>query len=134
MKSCSGVLRPLLNPPIDAIISKDLNGVIQSWNRGAEQVFGYLASEAIGKPVTILIPEGRQNEEPQILARIRRGEKIDHYETFRQRKDGTLIRCFAFRFLPRSRTQKPALSLALPKIARNISDRKKGGGGASYGT
>src|SRR6185312_15377286 len=60
----------------DAIISKDLNGVIQSWNRGAEHIFGYLASEAIGKPVTMLIPEGRLDEEPQILGRIRRGEKI----------------------------------------------------------
>src|SRR5262249_33476486 len=75
----------------DAIISKDLNGIIQTWNRGAERVFGYTSEEAIGKPVTILIPPDRIDEEPDILARIRRGERIDHYETVRQRKDGSLI-------------------------------------------
>src|ERR1700735_772994 len=58
----------------DAIISKDLNGIIQTWNRGAERVFGYKAEEAVGKPVTILIPRDRMAEEPGILARIRRGE------------------------------------------------------------
>ena len=67
----------------DAIISKDLNGVIQTWNRGAERAFGYTAEEAVGKPVTILIPPDRIDEEPGILARIRRGERIDHYETVR---------------------------------------------------
>src|ERR1700723_3256168 len=75
----------------DAIISKDLNGIIQTWNRGAERVFGYTADEVIGQPVTILIPVDRIDEEPGILARIRRGERIDHYETVRQRKDGSLI-------------------------------------------
>jgi PAS domain-containing protein len=68
----------------DAIISKDLNGIIQTWNRGAERVFGYTAEEAVGKPVTILIPPERIDEEPGILARIRRGERIDHYETVRR--------------------------------------------------
>src|SRR5205085_3804310 len=75
----------------DAIVSKDLNGIIASWNAGAERLFGYTAAEAIGKPVMMLIPEGRHNEEPEILARIRRGERVDHYETVRQRKDGTLL-------------------------------------------
>jgi PAS domain S-box-containing protein len=75
----------------DAILSKDLNGVIQSWNAGAERIFGYTASEVIGKPVTILIPAGRLNEEPEILRQIRSGQRIDHYETVRQRKDGTLV-------------------------------------------
>jgi PAS domain S-box-containing protein len=75
----------------DAIISKNLDGVIESWNAGAERVFGYTADEAIGQPVLMLIPPDRRNEEPEILNRIRRGERIDHYETVRRRKDGSLI-------------------------------------------
>jgi len=75
----------------DAILAKDLNGTITSWNSGAERLFGYTAHEAIGSPVTMLIPPDRANEEPTILARIRAGERIDHYETIRQRKDGSLI-------------------------------------------
>ena len=75
----------------DAIISKNLDGIITSWNQAAERVFGYEASEVIGQPISILIPAQRLDEEPAILARLRRGERIDHYETVRQRKDGTLI-------------------------------------------
>jgi two-component system CheB/CheR fusion protein len=75
----------------DAIISKDLNGIITSWNRGAEELFGYTADEIIGRPVTTLMPPDRQHEEPAILERLRRGEHIDHFETVRQRKDGTLV-------------------------------------------
>jgi len=75
----------------DAIISKDLNGIIASWNTGAQRLFGYTAEEAIGRSVTMLIPPERHNEEPEILARIRRGERVDHYETIRRRKDGTLL-------------------------------------------
>ena len=63
----------------DAIVSKNLDGIIMSWNGGAEQVFGYTADEAIGQPITILIPENRQSEEREILTRIRRGERIDHF-------------------------------------------------------
>jgi PAS domain S-box-containing protein len=75
----------------DAIISKNLDGIMTSWNKGAEQLFGYWAEEAIGKPVTILIPLERQHEEGAILDRIRCGDRIEHYETVRQRKDGGLI-------------------------------------------
>jgi PAS domain S-box-containing protein len=75
----------------DAIIAKDLDGIITNWNRGAERLFGYSAAEAIGKPVSILIPADRQEEEPEILGRIRRGERIDHYETVRCRKNGTTV-------------------------------------------
>jgi PAS domain S-box-containing protein len=75
----------------DAIISKNLDGIITSWNRGAERVFGYTAAEAIGQPITIVIPQDRQDEERVILTRIRRGERIDHFETVRQRKHGSLI-------------------------------------------
>ena len=75
----------------DAIISKNLDGIITSWNRGAERVFGYTADEAIGQPITIVIPQDRQDEERTILTRIRNGERIDHFETVRQRKHGSLI-------------------------------------------
>jgi two-component system CheB/CheR fusion protein len=75
----------------DAIISKDLNGIITSWNAGAEQLFGYSAPEVIGQPVTLFIPPERQAEEADILAHIRRGQPVDHFETLRLRKDGRLI-------------------------------------------
>ncbi len=75
----------------DAIITKTLDGIILSWNPGAQRIFGYAAHEAIGKPVTILIPPDRIDEEPAILQRLRRGERIEHYETIRVRKDGERI-------------------------------------------
>lgn len=75
----------------DAIISKDLQGVITGWNQGATQLFGYAADEAIGRSVQLLIPAERQSEERRILARIRRGDHIQHYETQRQRKNGDLL-------------------------------------------
>ena len=75
----------------DAIVSKDLNGTIATWNKGAERLFGYRADEVIGKSITILIPPDRRDEEVGILDRIRRGERIDHFETIRRRKDGSLI-------------------------------------------
>ena len=75
----------------DAIISKDLKGIVATWNKGAERIFGYAAEEMIGKPITILIPADRENEEVLILDRIRRGERIDHYDTVRMRKDGSMI-------------------------------------------
>ena len=75
----------------DAIINKDLNGTITGCNKAAERLFGYLAKEVVGKSITILIPPGRLNEEVEILDRIRRGERIDHFETVRQRKDGSLV-------------------------------------------
>jgi PAS domain S-box-containing protein len=106
----------------DAIISKDLNGIITSWNKGAERLFGYAAHEVIGKPVTVLIPLDRQNEEPGILARIRRGERVEHYETVRQRKDGSLFDI--------SLTVSPIVDakgkiIGASKIARDISERKR---------
>ncbi|MGE5052737.1 MAG: PAS domain S-box protein, partial [Acidobacteriota bacterium] len=75
----------------DAIIGKDLNGIITSWNRGAERIFGYTAGEAVGQSVTMLIPADHLEDEPMILGRIRRGETVDHYDTVRRRKDGTLL-------------------------------------------
>ncbi|WP_247521494.1 PAS domain S-box protein [Bradyrhizobium sp. 190] len=106
----------------DAIISKDLDGIIRTWNSGAERLFGYGAGEAIGKPVTILFPPGREDEEPGILARIGLGERIHHYETVRRRKDGSLLDI--------SLTVSPVRDgegriVGASKIARNITDRKE---------
>ena len=75
----------------DAIIGKTLQGVITSWNPGAQRLFGYSAAEAIGQPMQMLIPPERQSEEPEILARLARGESVDHFETVRRRKDGSLV-------------------------------------------
>src|ERR1043165_7679003 len=84
-------LAALIESADDAIISKTLDGIITSWNEGARRIFGYEADEVIGKSVTILIPEGHLDEEPAILAKLRAGRRIEHYETIRVRKDGRLI-------------------------------------------
>ncbi|HEX8148997.1 MAG TPA: PAS domain S-box protein [Pyrinomonadaceae bacterium] len=106
----------------DAIISKDLDGVILSWNPGAERLYGYTAEEAIGQPVTMLIPDDRPDEEPNILAQIRRGERVHHYETVRRRKDGALVDV--------SLTVSPLRDgegrvVGASKIARDITARKR---------
>jgi PAS domain S-box-containing protein len=106
----------------DAIISKNLDGIILSWNAGARRVFGYTDEEAIGRPVLMLIPEDRHDEEPDILRRIRSGERIDHYETMRRRKDGSLVDI--------SLTVSPIKNekgeiIGASKIARDISERRK---------
>ena len=75
----------------DAIIAKDLNGVILSWNKAAERLFGYTAAEVIGQPITVIFPPDRVEEEAVLLGRIRSGERVDHYETARRRKDGQVI-------------------------------------------
>ena len=106
----------------DAIISKDLNGVISTWNRGAEQLFGYTADEVIGKPITILIPEGRFNEEPAILSRIRSGRPVEHYETIRKHKDGSLLNISLSVSPIRDESGKV---IGASKIARNISEQKR---------
>jgi PAS domain S-box-containing protein len=105
----------------DAIASKDLDGVITSWNPGAERLFGYSSQEAVGKPMAMLIPPERSSEEPTILARIARGETTDHFETLRVRKDGTKLDV--------SVTISPirdgrGLIVGASTIARDITDRR----------
>ncbi len=106
----------------EAILSKDLTGLITSWNAGAERIFGYTADEAVGRPVTMLIPANRQNEEPHILEQIRRGEKIEHYETVRRHRDGRLIDV-ALTVSP-IRNARGAV-VGASKIARDITDQKR---------
>jgi PAS domain S-box-containing protein len=106
----------------DAILSKDLDGVITSWNHGAQRLFGYTAEEAVGRPVTILIPADRVNEEPMILDRIRRGERIEHYETIRQRKDGSLI--YISLTVSPIKNRKGEI-VGASKIARDITDLRR---------
>ena len=106
----------------DAILAKDLDGTIISWNRGAERLFGYTAAEAIGKQVAMLIPQERHDEEPAILGRIRRGERIDHYETIRRRKDGSLIEISLSVSPIRDREGRV---IGAAKIARDITERKR---------
>jgi PAS domain S-box-containing protein len=117
-----GRLAALVQSSDDAIVSKDLNGMILTWNVGAERLFGYKAHEAIGQPVTMLIPPDHRNEEPGILERIRRGERIEHYETIRRRKDGTLVDI--------SLSVSPIVGehgriVGASKIARDITERKR---------
>jgi PAS domain S-box-containing protein len=106
----------------DAIISKDLNGIVRSWNRGAEAIFGYRAEEMIGRPISVLFPPDRLAEEDDILARLRRGGRVDHFETVRRRKDG--------RDIDVSLTISPVRDAAgrvvgVSKIARDITEKKR---------
>jgi PAS domain S-box-containing protein len=106
----------------DAIISKTLQGAITSWNKGAERLFGYTAAEIVGEPINRLIPSDRQGEEVEILERLRRGERIEHFETVRVRKDGTAVDL--------SLTISPIKDssgriIGTSKVARDISERKR---------
>src|SRR5262245_56700608 len=116
----SHLLAAIIESSDDAIVSKNLDGIVQSWNRAAERMFGYSAEEMVGKSIRIIIPDDRQSEEDQVLASIRRGERVDHFETVRRRKDGTQIQI--------SLTVSPVLDaegrvVGASKIARDISDR-----------
>ncbi len=106
----------------DAIISKDLNGVITSWNRGAERLFGYTAGEVRGKSVTLLIPPDRRREEPEILERLKRGERVDHFETVRTRKDGSSL-AISLSISPLRDSSGRVIGAS--KIARDITERKR---------
>jgi PAS domain S-box-containing protein len=106
----------------DAIVSKNLDGIITSWNKGAERIFGYTAEEAIGQPVTIVIPPDRRDEERTILTRIRRGERIDHFETVRQRKHGSLI-VVSLTISPVKNAEGKIVGAS--KIARDITEQKR---------
>jgi two-component system CheB/CheR fusion protein len=113
-------LAAIIESSDDAIVSKDLNGIITSWNAAAERLFGYKPEEIIGKSILTLIPADRQHEEPGIIGRIRRGERIDHYETVRQRKDGSL---FDISVTVSPLKDRNGQIIGASKIARDITDR-----------
>lgn len=106
----------------DAIVSKNLNGIIQSWNEGAERLFGYSAEEIIGQPITMLLPKNRQNEETQIIQRICLGESVEHFETVRRAKDGRLIDV-SLTISPIRNEQGEVVGAS--KIARDITERRR---------
>jgi len=106
----------------DAIVSKDLDGIIATWNPGAERLFGYTAEEVIGKPITLLIPMDRHDEESDIISRIRRGERIDHYETVRRHKDGSLVDV-SLTISPVKNAEGKIVGAS--KIARDITERRR---------
>jgi PAS domain S-box-containing protein len=106
----------------DGIVSKNLDGIITSWNKGAERVFGYTAEEAVGQPITIIIPSDRRDEERTILTRIRRGERIEHFETVRQHKYGSLI-WVSLTISPVKNTEGTIVGAS--KIARDITEHKR---------
>ena|SRR2546427_1707076 len=106
----------------DAIVGKTLDGIITSWNKAAECLFGFTAQDVIGKPITLLLPRDRTDEETQIIERIKQGERIDHFETIRQRKDGKLIDV-SLSISP-IRDAEGAI-IGISKIARDITERKR---------
>lgn len=118
----SSLLAAIVDSSDDAIISKTLNGVITSWNKSAERLFGYTSEEAVGKHITLIVPDDRRDEEAKILERLKRGERVDHYETLRRRKDG--------RLLALSLTISPVKDasgriIGASKVARDITQRKE---------
>lgn len=115
-------LAAIVDSSEDAIISKTLDGIIQSWNAAAERVFGYTAEEVVGRPITMLFPADRLDEEDRIISRIRAGERVEHFDTVRRRKDGTGV--------PVSLTISPIKDekgriIGASKIARDITERKR---------
>ena len=116
------LLAAIVSSADDAIISKDLNGIVRSWNQAAEKIFGYTAEEMIGEPITKIIPAAQLHEEPMIIERIRHGERIEHFESTRQRKNGSLVQV--------SLTISPIKDsmgrvIGASKIARDITQRKR---------
>src|SRR5205823_12591853 len=115
-------LAAIVDSSDDAIVSKTLDGVITSWNRAAERMFGYSTAEAVGHHIKLIIPLERHAEEDDVLARIRRGEIVDHFETVRQRKDGARLTISLTVSPIRDATGR---IIGASKIARDITDRKR---------
>ncbi len=116
----ANLLASIVESSDDAIVSKNLDTIIMSWNAGAERLFGYKAAEVIGKSVAILIPPDRQQEEPDILDRLKRGERVEHFETIRVRKDGSLVNVSLTISPVRDSSGK---IVGASKVARDITDK-----------
>lgn len=115
-------LAAIIDSSDDAIVSKDLDGVITSWNPAAVRLFGYTAEEAVGRSIRLIIPADRQSEEDEVLRRLRLGERVDHFETVRQRKDGSLLDISLTVSPIRDRN---GVVVGASKIARDITERKR---------
>ncbi len=115
------LLEAIVDSSHDAIVSKQLDGTIMSWNRAAERVFGYTSEEAVGRSVRMIVPSDRQAEEDDVLARLQRGEMVDHFQTVRQRKDGSLVQVSLTISPVRDRTGR---IIGASKVARDISEQK----------
>lgn len=118
----SGRLAAIIESSDDAIIGKDLDGVVTSWNAGAERLFGYSAEEIVGWPIRVLVPADRQDEESEILLRLRRGERVDHFESVRITKDGRPIDV-SLKISPIR--DGSGRIIGSSKIARDITERKR---------
>lgn len=122
-RKATALLAAIVASSDDAIVSKNLDGIIESWNQSAERIFGYTAGEAIGKHITLIVPSDHRDEEDEILARLRRGERVDHFHTVRRRKDGSLFDV--------SLTISPVRDssgrvVGASKVARDITAQKQG--------
>jgi PAS domain S-box-containing protein len=117
-----GRLAAIVESSQDVIVSKSLDGIVRSWNHEAERVLGYTADEAIGKPITLIIPPDRENEERDLMTRLRRGERVEHFETVRRAKDGRLVDLSIAISPVRDATGQV---IGASKVARDISERKK---------
>jgi PAS domain S-box-containing protein len=120
--STRALLAAIVESSDDAILSKNLDGTITSWNSGAERIFGYKASEIVGRSILQLIPEELQSEEREILARLRAGERIEHYETVRVRKDGERLE-LSLTISPIK--NEAGVTVGASKVARDVSERRK---------
>jgi PAS domain S-box-containing protein len=118
----TGLMASIVESSDDAIVSKTLEGVITSWNPGAERIFGYTAEEAVGQPISLIIPADRMAEEKTILERLGRGERIEHFDTVRVRKDGTLLDISLTISPVRDSANK---IIGASKIARDVTHRKR---------
>jgi PAS domain S-box-containing protein len=115
-------LAAIVDSSDDAIIGKTLDSIITSWNHGAERIFGYTAQEAIGRPISFLIPTGHEDEEPKLVEKLKRGERVDHFDTVRRRKDGRIIDISVMISPVRDASGK---IIGASKVARDITDRKR---------
>src|SRR5579864_2294977 len=121
--SANNLLAAIVDSSDDAIVSKSLDGIITSWNKSAEWLFGYTAEEAIGQHITLIVPADRLDEEATIIAQLKRGERIDHFETVRRRKDGTLLDVSLTISPVRDSTGRV---IGASKVARDITEQKQG--------
>jgi PAS domain S-box-containing protein len=118
----TGLLAAIVDSSDDAIVSKSLDGVITSWNKGAERTFGYTAEEAVGQHITLIIPQDRRDEETDILQRLQRGKRIEHFDTVRVRKDGKAVD-ISLTISPVKDAQGRAIGAS--KVARDVTERKR---------